>query len=126
MNDVSMTLCHHFQICVVLNSVSSLYRELRAKICLSDFWSELLGRFISPFFLVSFICPIFLCGFMSDLFVCQIVSCKLDSRHPYDACGCRSENCRGWSKVRRMVVQTLMTVVSKNLTVLIGRNKTTV
>ena len=50
MNDVSMTLCHHFQICVVLNSVSSLYRELRAKICLSDFWSELLGRFISPFF----------------------------------------------------------------------------
>ena len=28
MNDVSMTPCHHFQIAVVLNSVSSLYRDV--------------------------------------------------------------------------------------------------
>lgn len=27
-----MNECHHFQICVVLNSESSLYKELRAKL----------------------------------------------------------------------------------------------
>ena len=31
MNDVSMTPCYHFQIVIFLSSLSSLYKELRAK-----------------------------------------------------------------------------------------------